>query len=217
VAQLRGASVAGPSDVTYLRGSNASEAAFKQQSQGKRVLHVATHGFFLGNKCASATSSSENPRTETRSASVPVENPLLLSGLAFAGANHRQTAGLDEEDGILTAEEIASLDLSSTQWAVLSACNTGLGEVNASEGVLGLRRAFQVAGARTLIMSLWAVEDQATRAWMLELYRQRLVERRSTIDSVYQASLRTLRQRRAKQQSTHPFYWAGFVAAGDWR
>jgi CHAT domain-containing protein len=217
VARMRGTLPGESFGVIYLRGGNASEAAFKQQAAGKRVLHLATHGFFLGDQCASAMDSSEKSRSETRSVSVPGENPLLLSGLVFAGANHRQMAGLNEEDGILTAEEIASLDLTGTEWAVLSACDTGLGEVKASEGVLGLRRAFQVAGAHTLIMSLWAVEDQATRTWMLELYRQRLVERRSTIDSVYQASLKTLRQRRGKQQSTHPFYWAGFVAAGDWR
>lgn len=123
----------------------------------------------------------------------------------------------DEEDGILTAEEIAALDLSGVEWAVLSACDTGVGEVKAGEGVLGLRRAFEVAGARTLVMSLWPVEDQVTRAWMRQLYRARLVLGLTTIDAVHQANLYTLRQRRATAQSTHPFYWAGFVAAGDWR
>ncbi len=99
---------------------------------------------------------------------------------------------------------------------MLSACDTGIGEVKAGEGVLGLRRAFEMAGARTLILSLWPVEDQAARDWMRQLYRARLVLGLTTIDAVHQANLHMLRQRRATGQSTHPFYWAGFVAAGDW-
>jgi hypothetical protein len=100
-----------------------------------------------------------------------------LSGLAFAGANKRQSARWAEDDGILTAEEIASLDLHGVEWAVLSACDTGVGEIKAGEGVFGLRRAFQVAGARTVIMSLWSVEDRATREWMAALYRERFANR----------------------------------------
>ena len=204
------------SNAVQLTGVAASESAFKQQAQGKRVLHLATHGFFLGGKCASALEAGHKPSGDGLVSSLG-ENPLLLSGLALAGANHRQTAGPDEEDGILTAEEIAALDLSGVEWAVLSACDTGVGEVKAGEGVLGLRRAFEVAGARTLILSLWPVEDQAARDWMRQLYRARLVLGLTTIDAVHQANLHTLRQRRASGRSTHPFYWAGFVAAGDWR
>ena len=209
---LRGAE----SNAVQLTGVAASESAFKQQSQGKRVLHLATHGFFLGGTCASAVETGHKSREDGLSSS-PGESPLLLSGLALAGANHRQTAGPDEEDGILTAEEIAALDLSGVEWAVLSACDTGLGEVKAGEGVLGLRRAFEVAGARTLILSLWPVEDQMSRDWMRQLYRARLILGLTTIDAVHQANLDALRQRRERGQSTHPFYWAGFVAAGDWR
>jgi CHAT domain-containing protein/tetratricopeptide (TPR) repeat protein len=209
---LRGAE----GNAVQLIGAAASESAFKQQAAGKRVLHLATHGFFLGGKCASALEATEKPGGEA-AASLTGENPLVLSGLALAGANHRQAAGPDEEDGILTAEEIGALDLSGVEWAVLSACDTGVGEVKAGEGVLGLRRAFQVAGARTLIMSLWPVEDQVARDWMGQLYRARLVHGLTTIDAVHQANLKTLRQRRAKGLTTHPFYWAGFVAAGDWR
>ena len=209
---LRGAE----SNAVLLTGAAASESAFKQQAAGKRVLHLATHGFFLGGKCASALEASERPRGKAP-VSLTGENPLLLSGFALAGANHRHAAGPDEEDGILTAEEIAALDLSGVEWAVLSACDTGVGEVKAGEGVLGLRRAFQLAGVRTLIMSLWPVEDQVARDWMGQLYRARLVHGLTTMDAVHQANLKMLRQRRAKGQTTHPFYWAGFVAAGDWR
>ncbi len=200
-----------------LSGATASEAAFKHHAQGKRVLHLATHGFFLGGRCQSALDTGNRSAESSAPPSVTGENPLLLAGLAFAGANHRQAARPEEDDGILTAEEIAALNLSSVEWAVLSACDTGVGEVKAGEGVLGLRRAFQVAGVKTLIMSLWPVEDETARKWMQALYDRRFVQGRSTAESVREASLDVLRMRRAKKQSTHPFYWAGFVAAGDWR
>jgi CHAT domain-containing protein len=101
--------------------------------------------------------------------------------------------------------------------AVLSACDTGLGEVRAGEGVFGLRRAFQVTGVRTTIMSLWSVEDRTTRRWMRALYEGRLAKNLTTADAVREASLTVLRERRAAGQSTHPFFWAAFVAAGDWQ
>jgi len=144
-------------------------------------------------------------------------NPLVRSGLALAGANRRTSAGPDEDDGILTAEEVSALNLEGVEWAVLSACDTGLGEVKAGEGVFGLRRAFQVAGVRTVIMSLWSVDDDATRLWMRALYQSRLQQHLTTVESVRAASLTILRDRRARKQDTHPFYWAAFVAAGDWR
>jgi len=145
------------------------------------------------------------------------ENPLLLAGLALAGANRRGPAALDQDEGILTAEEIAGLNLQGTEWAVLSACDTGLGEIRAGEGVFGLRRAFQIAGVRTVIMSLWSVEDRSAQIWMQALYEGRLQKNLNTADAVHGASIAVLRDRRAKGQSTHPFYWAAFVAAGDWR
>lgn len=200
-----------------LVGNEASEHVFKQQAHGYRVLHLATHGFFLDGSCLP-----ESTRAGTRgvgglSSTKAVENPLRLSGLALAGANRRAQARADEDDGILTAEEVAMLDLQGVDWAVLSACDTGVGEIRAGEGVFGLRRAFQVAGARTVVMSLWSVDDQATRAWMRALYEGRFQKKLSTADAVHQASLSVLRDRRARGQSTHPFYWAAFVAAGDWR
>ena len=191
------------SDTIRLTDAAATEAAFKAEAGRHRIVHLATHGFFLGEKCAS-----------TR---VARENPLLLSGLVFAGANHRDRAGSDNEDGVLTAEEVAALNLSDVEWAVLSGCDTGVGHIEAGEGVFGLRRAFQIAGVRTVIMSLWSIEDRATRQWMSALYRSRFEQRLSTAKSVRAANLDLLRRRRAAGQSTHPFYWAGFVAAGDWR
>ena len=212
-------------------GPDASEGAFKQQGPGRRILHLATHGYFLGDECASAPDgtravgglatsggrmTAKPERQQARSQQLP-ENPLLLSGLVLAGANRRALAGPDEDDGILTAEEVASLNLEGVEWAVLSACDTGLGQLRSGEGVLGLRRAFQVAGARTIIMSLWPVEDRSARLWMRALYEGRLKRHLDTADSVREAALTVLRDRRRQGQSTHPFYWAGFVAAGDWR
>ena len=197
-----------------LIGTAATEGAFKAQAAGHGVLHLATHGFFLGGRCVPP---SDTATTELGSARIARENPLLLSGLILAGANRRQATPPDQEDGVLTAEEVAALNLTGVEWAVLSGCDTGVGEIRAGEGVFGLRRAFQLAGAKTVIMSLWPVEDQTTRQWMSALYENRFTRNFSSADAVRQASLSVLHLRRTKGVSTHPFYWAAFVAAGDWR
>jgi CHAT domain-containing protein len=208
--------------VVRLTGARASEAAFKEKAAGRRVLHLATHGFFLGSRCF-VTQGAERGvgglalAAERRPPSASAESPLLLTGLALAGANHRDEAGPDQEDGILTAEEIAAMDLSGVEWAVLSACDTGVGPLAAGEGVLGLRRALEVAGVATVIMSLWPVDDEAALDWMRALYEKRLVEGLATAEAVRAAGLGLLKQRRETTGTAHPFYWAGFVAAGDWR
>jgi len=208
--------------VAKLTGPHASEAAFKAEAPGRRVLHVATHGFFLGGRCRAPLRPERGigglaPEATERPAISTAESPLLLSGLALAGANRRQVAGLDEEDGILTAEEMSAMDLNGVDWAVLSACDTGVGELASGEGVLGLRRSLEVAGVATVIMSLWSVDDEAALEWMRALYQGRLVRGLSTSEAVRTASLNVLRRRRETGGTTHPFYWAGFVAAGDWR
>jgi len=194
----------GEDAIERLLGTAASESVVKTRTSGRRVVHLATHAFFLTERCDSSPI-----------AGAP--NPLLLSGLALAGANRRADAPPNGDDGILTGEEIAGLNLKGTDWVVLSGCDTAVGDIRVGEGVLGLRRAFQLAGARTVIMSLWSVEDQAARTWMTHLYRERLAGHRSTVEAVTAADLAVLRERRAKGQSTHPFYWAAFVAVGDWR
>jgi CHAT domain-containing protein len=209
-------------EVVQLTGASATEAAFKAQASGRRVLHLATHGFFLEGRCPSALESQRGVTVSqdwpsNRTPRTTGDNPLLLSGLALAGANRRNEAAQEQDDGILTAEEIAALDLSGVEWAVLSACDTGVGEIRSSEGVFGLRRAFQVAGAGTLITSMWSVEDEAAREWMRTLYEARFTKGHGTADAAREASLRLLRERRQRGETTHPFYWAGFVAAGEWR
>ena len=199
-------------------GTDASLEAFLQEAPGKQVLHIATHGFFLEGNCESATLRRLDTDKENETfLPATAENPLLLSGLAFAGANRRASAKPDEGDGILTAEQIAGINLEGVDWAVLSACDTGVGEIKIGEGVFGLRRAFQVAGAKTVIMSLWPVEDEYARAWMRRLYSEHFLKGKNTAESVRAASLGLLKSRRTKHQSTNPFYWGTFIAAGDWK
>jgi len=204
-------------------GADADEKSFKELAPQSTLLHVATHGFFYEGDCVSGVSEAHRMAREGRlTGQEPKpafgESPLLLSGLALAGANLRlEGTGCNScNDGILTAEEIASLDLSSVGWAVLSSCDTGLGRIQAGEGVLGLRRAFHVAGAKTLIMSLWKVDDESTREWMRYLYEARL-RGMTTAESVQNASLAMLKLRRSRGKSTNPYTWGAFVAAGDWR
>src|SRR4030095_13575344 len=128
----------------------ASEAALKQL-KGPRLLHLATHGFFLADQVVALTS--EAPRLLGQDGLlVPQgEHPLLRSGLALAGANRLRSG---QDDGILTALEVAGLDLVGTELVVLSGCDTGVGQVLNGEGVYGLRRAFMLAGVQTQVVSL---------------------------------------------------------------
>jgi CHAT domain-containing protein/tetratricopeptide (TPR) repeat protein len=221
-AAWREAHAAEAPEALVLRGADASESELKRRATGRRVLHLATHAFFLDDDdCPSSLPAARGigglaPADERESAARAGDNPLLRAGLVFAGANRRAAAAGDEDDGILTAEEIAALDLHDVDWAVLSACDTGAGEVVAGEGVLGLRRAFHTAGAGSLVMSLWAVEDEWARAWMEALYDARLRRRAGTAEAVRAASLAMLGRLRREGRPTHPFRWAGFVAVGDW-
>jgi CHAT domain-containing protein len=165
-----------------LRGESSTEASFRTLAPGKRILHLATHGFFLGESCRPVGPADRGigglvGTTEVAPAPSTADSPLQLAGLALAGANQRASAANPADDGILTAEEIALLNLQGVEWAVLSACDSGAGTVAIGEGVLGLRRAFLIAGARSVIMSLWAVDDAAGRAWMKALYEARFGKR----------------------------------------
>ncbi|MCI0656994.1 MAG: CHAT domain-containing protein, partial [Acidobacteria bacterium] len=208
-------------DARVLTGPGATETAIRELAPGKKVLHLATHGFFVEDRCdtpLARAAGGSREGTLAREEPLKGENPLLLSGLALSGANHRDEPANSgwKDDGILTAAEAASLDLRGVDWAVLSACETGIGPIQVGEGVLGLRRAFQVAGARTVIMSLWSVSDLASREWIRQLYKARL-SGQSTIQSVRSASTTILEARRKAGITTHPFYWGAFVAAGDWQ
>jgi len=179
--------------VLSLRGSGAAEGAFRAQASGRRVLHVATHGFFSTEECVA-------------SGDAAGLNPMLLSGLVLAGANDVHDP-LAPEDGYLTAEEVGGLDLRGTELVVLSACETGLGEIRVGEGVMGLQRAFSLAGAETVVMSLWPVPDQPTASLMVELVRNTL-NGRSAATALRTAQL-SMRRRGEPTGS-----WAAWLVSG---
>ncbi len=218
-ALWRASGIADAADVRAWTGAEATEGAFEQAAPGRRVLHLATHGFALGDTAA-ATAALAGRRgvgaiTTGTGRAARLRRSPMLAGLALAGANAPSAGGV--EDGFLTAEEITSLDLSGVEWAVLSACETGRPDPTAAEAVQGLQRAFRRAGVRTVIMSLWAVDDATTREWMRGLYEARLLRRLDTAAATTEACRGWLRARRARRLDTHPFHWAAFVAAGDWR
>ncbi len=194
--------------------SAALEGSFKERCRSPRLLHLATHGFFLQDQ-------PHDPNPERRdiglmgdagrlSGPLP-ENPLLRAGLALAGANTWLRGGTPPdaaEDGLLTAEDVSGLDLLDTELVVLSACETGLGEVRTGEGVFGLQRAFILAGAKTLVMSLWSVPDEATRELMEDFYR-RLLAGEPRSDALHAA------QQALRQKYPEPYFWGAFVCLGN--
>jgi CHAT domain-containing protein len=197
--------------LVYL-GTDASEENFKAEAPGSRIIHLATHGYFIEGAC--------QPNLPQRGFDAEHgfvgENPLLLSGLLFAGANlHGQDADSAlAEDGILTAYEVSAMELEGTEMVVLSACETGLGEVKEGEGVYGLRRAFQMAGARTVVSALWPVSDEVTADMMGQLYDNGDGSLPRTIRTI---QLKQIAELRANSKVDHPFTWGAFIALGDWR
>jgi CHAT domain-containing protein len=199
---------------TVLTQASATEGAIKRSS-APSILHIATHGFFLQDvvippaPMASRGLALSVVRPEDLVApGMRVENPLLRSGLALAGANVRRSG---EDDGILTALEASELNLWGTKLVVLSACDTGVGEVKNGEGVYGLRRALVLAGAETQIMSLWPVDDEGTRELMVAYYKA-LQAGQGRAEALRQVQLKML----ASPNRRHPFYWASFIQSGEW-
>ena len=142
------------------------------------------------------------------------ENPLLRSGLAFYGANQASDQTLkSDQDGLLVALEVSTLKLTNTDLVVLSACDTGLGNIPRSQGVVGLRRAFQEAGAKSILMSLWQVPDKETRDLMVQFYKK-LYQGKSKIKSIHEASLDVMSTIKTKRGTTHPFSGEGLYYWG---
>jgi CHAT domain-containing protein/Flp pilus assembly protein TadD len=202
--------------VTLLTGSQATENALKQV-HSPSILHIATHGFFLTDEKIDVPDTFDlavenrgiivTPNLHRR-VNKNIENPLLRSGIALAGFNKRYSGG---EDGVLTALEAASLNLSGTKLVVLSACQTGVGKATNGEGVYGLRRAFAIAGAQSQLISLWDVSDEGTKELMVKYYG-RLIKSEGRSEALRQTQLEMLQS----QKYQHPFYWAAFIPSGDW-
>jgi MYXO-CTERM domain-containing protein len=209
LAEARGLSTLLPG-AAVLTGTAASRGAL-EQAHGPSILHVATHGFFLGADAGAAATGSRGLVLDVGGGAggIPPRGDLLLAraGIALAGAN---VTGSAPGGGVMTALEVASLDLHGTKLAVLSACETGVGDTSNADGVFGLRRALVLAGAETQVLSLWKVDDEATAQLMLGYYaRLRRGEGRS--DALRDEKLAML----SSPRFAHPFYWASFIASGD--
>ncbi|HSE96657.1 MAG TPA: CHAT domain-containing protein, partial [Blastocatellia bacterium] len=194
--------------------SLATEKALKQMVP-HAILHIATHGFFLEDLLINSSQPSSrglfirgDRRDEAAASEMVIGNQLLRAGLAMTGANLHRSG---EDDGVLTALEVAGLNLWGTKLVVLSACDTGVGTVRNGEGVFGLRRALVLAGSETQVMSLWPVSDEGTRDLMIGYYRG-LQAGQGRSEALRQILLNILKSDDRK----HPYYWASFIQSGEW-
>jgi CHAT domain-containing protein len=204
-------------------GKKALEEVLKSKGS-PRILHLATHGFFLTDLELDALAGNATDRGLQLTSMAPkatgkrlkIENPLLRSGIALSGANRSIKSGdMNKSDGIVTAEKILGLKLRGTDMVVLSACETGLGEVQTGEGVFGLRRAFTQAGTKSLVMSLWSVPDRETKELMVEFYRNIQEGKMNRCQALRQAALKEMTVVRQRYGHTNPFFWGAFVFMGE--
>jgi hypothetical protein len=240
-AHVAAAWPAGAGDARVVSGAAATEAEFKRLAHAHRAIHLATHGFMPHDTCAGtaarlrgvggvsplpgagrAHEPRPSPPPAAGPASVPPPSAPTGAGppsgvwLAFAGANRATALDDGEDDGLLTPEEVVALDLTGTDWVVLSACYATRGhEEWAREGLSGMRRAFHMAGARTVIGSGWAVGDASTAEWVRALYAARASGATSPGAALQRACATVLAARRAEGRSTHPFHWASFTSTGE--
>ena len=189
---------------------DATEANVKNELNQVQLLHIATHGFFIPSKYDDETKgkiiSLDNENNDEAQ-----DDPMLRSGLVFAGVTdyfRSEKRNQNEEDGILTAYEVMNQKLDNTALVVLSACETGLGKVQAGEGVYGLQRAFKIAGTQSLMMSLWKVDDAATQELMQSFYEE-WIKSNDKVKSFEKA------QSKLKEKYKHPYYWGAFVLIGE--
>lgn len=204
-------------ETNYLTDNKATETYFKQNASKYNVLHIATHGFFFAdpNEVRFQEKKQEveygqvtfrgNARGFGVSSFVNNENPLMRSGLVLAGANNvwTKTEKGDTDDGVLTAQEVTQIDLRKNDLVVLSACETGLGDIKGSEGVYGLQRALKMAGVKNIIMSLWDIPDKETVEFMGDFYTN-LLNEKDIREAFYEAQ-------KIMRTKYDPYYWGAFV------
>jgi CHAT domain-containing protein/Tfp pilus assembly protein PilF len=213
----------GGEDAECYTGVEALEEVLLQFVQPS-ILHLATHGFFLSDLKVGSSFPGDVARgiqtmpmfTKPMDRQMKIESPLLRSGILLAGANRAlKSSEIEKGDGIVTAEEILGLDLRGTEMVVLSACETGLGEVKTGEGVFGLRRAFTQAGAKSLVMSMWSVPDRETKELMIEFYKNILSKNLNRCQALRQAALKQMNTISRRYGHTNPLYWGAFVFMGE--
>ena len=205
-----------------LLGKEATEEAIKRQLSRHTHVHLATHGYFQPEGLPSAWKKAREEAEKDRGGAFLEETektitgllPGLLSGLVFAGANAELEKGRD--NGLLTAEEVTYLDLSRCELVVLSACETGLGRPEGGEGMIGLRRSFRQAGARTVISSLWKVRDDSTQELMERFYENLWLRNMGKLEALRSAQLWMLDRNRKESGDGLPSTWGAFVLDGDW-
>jgi CHAT domain-containing protein len=190
-----------------------------------RILHLATHGFFLKDiefsplKHLSSKRGISIVKANKKNLSIQrikIENPFLQSGFVLAGANSTlKSSDSKNFDGIVTAEKILGLKLMGTDMVVLSACNTGVGEAKRGEGVFGLRRAFTQAGAKSLVMSMWSVPDKETKELMVEFYKNILSGKMNRCQALRQAALKEFKIVKERYGFPNPLFWGAFVFMGE--
>ncbi|MBF0529918.1 MAG: CHAT domain-containing protein, partial [Deltaproteobacteria bacterium] len=211
-------------DAEVYVGAEALEQVLTRK-MAPRLVHLATHGFFLNDQAITELTSAQGQELDIyRNAPLgqrPIpgakwENPLLRSGLALAGANSALKSDAPEKtDGLLTAEKVLGLRLRGTDLVVLSACETGLGEVKIGEGVYGLRRAFIQAGTKGLVMSMWSVPDRETKEMMVELYKNLSSGKMNRAEALRQAALQQKKVARQRYGGANPLFWGAFVFLGE--
>jgi CHAT domain-containing protein/tetratricopeptide (TPR) repeat protein len=203
------------SQITLIRGAQATKQNVLAALPQANIVHLATHGFSLDDSCAE-TANSRGVILDSAPAAqdAGAAREATLSGLAFTGASVVEG---QNPIGVLSAGELATLDLSHLAWIALSACDSGLGPIGRNEGVFGMRRALRLAGAGTVVMSLWQVDDAATADLMEVLYRKRFVDHDDVPDAMAAAMRSVIGSRRRAGLSDHPYYWAAFISEGSWR
>jgi len=229
-------------NLVELNQNKASEQSVRESAPKSRYLHFATHGFFADESIKVEDFDQDGDKKMMVGEAATGENPGLLSGLVLAGANLPPKGNGD--DGILTASEVAELDLTGVELAILSACETGLGKTAGGEGIFGLQRAFQLAGARTVVASSWKVPDLSTKELMVRFYGNLWEKKMGKLEALREAQLWVMKEGKAagldrgiddesvvvketkkepikvegstKGEMLPPKYWAAWILSGAW-